>query len=245
MKCGCEKSLRFTISRMDDLLKLENKLGVDFNDHSLLSRALTHRSFLNENPEQMLIDNERLEFLGDAVLGFLVGEYLYHRFPEMPEGELTSLRAALVRAETLAKFARQFDIGRFLHLGYGEAESGGRERVPILCAAFEAVIGAIYLDQGLEKTKQLVVTLIGPALTKIMADSLHKDAKSEFQVWAQARYNITPHYRVVSTSGPDHAKQFTLQVLVGDKVWGEGSGRSKQAAAQAAATAALLKAEAM
>ncbi|MFQ5422113.1 MAG: ribonuclease III [Anaerolineae bacterium] len=228
---------------MEDLLLLENKLGLDFNDYSRLSRALTHRSFVNENAGRVMEDNERLEFLGDAVLDFVVGEYLYHRFPEMDEGDLTSLRAALVRTETLAEFARVWDLGSFVRLGFGEAESGGRDRSPILCATFEAVIGAVYLDQGLDVILKLMEPLIAPALKRIMADSLHKDAKSEFQVWAQARYNITPHYLVVDTTGPDHAKMFAVQVLVGDMVWGEGNGRSKQQAAQAAARQALTKTE--
>ncbi|NKQ35910.1 MAG: ribonuclease III [Chloroflexi bacterium] len=228
---------------MNDLSALEENLGVQFQDYSLLTRALTHRSYLNENPGIALEDNERLEFLGDAVLDFVVAAYLYHRFPEMPEGELTSLRAALVRTTMLAQFARQLEIGRFLSLGYGEVENGGRERSPILCAAFEAVIGAIYLDQGVEPVETLVKRLASPALQQILADSSHKDAKSEFQVWAQAQFNITPRYEVVSSTGPDHAKIFTVQAVVGDTVWGEGDGRSKQEAAQAAAAVALQKAE--
>ena len=228
---------------MAELTKLETELGFRFNDKSLLSRALTHRSYLNENPGQVLEDNERLEFLGDAVLDFLVGVYLYHRFPEMKEGDLTSLRAALVRTETLAEFARSLGIGRFLRLGLGEAESGGRQRTPILCAAFEALIGAVYLDQGLAAVRALLEPLIDPALNKIMDDALHIDAKSEFQVWAQAQFNITPHYQVIKSSGPDHDKLFTVQALVGDEVWGEGDGRSKQAAAQAAARNALKRVE--
>ncbi len=227
---------------MSDYSALEANLGIKFKDYSLLSRALTHRSYLNENPSIALADNERLEFLGDAVLDFIVGAYLYHRFPEMDEGELTSLRAALVRAKTLADFARQLELGQFLQLGYGEAENGGRERVPILCATFEAVVGAMYLDQGLEKVEHLVERLVSPALVTIMASSLHKDAKSEFQVWAQARYNITPHYEVVDSSGPDHAKVFTVQVKLGNDVWGMGSGRSKRRAAQVAAAEAMQKA---
>lgn len=227
----------------EQLTTLENHIGCQFRDYSLLTRALTHRSFLNENSERLLEDNERLEFLGDAVLDFVVGAYLYNRFPEMDEGELTSLRAALVRANTLAGFAREWELGRFLRLGYGEAESGGRERTPILCATFEAVIGAIYLDQGLPAVQVLVETLIRPALITIMKDSLHKDAKSEFQVWAQARFNTTPHYDVVETSGPDHAKIFTVAVVVGERTWGVGEGRSKQTAAQIAAHQALKRAE--
>ncbi|MCB9419278.1 MAG: ribonuclease III [Ardenticatenaceae bacterium] len=230
---------------MDNLKELEAELGLEFRDKSLLSRALTHRSYLNENPGTALEDNERLEFLGDAVLDFLVGAYLYHRFPEMKEGELTSLRAALVRTETLAEFSRKLEVGHYLLLGLGEAESGGRERTPLLCAAFEALTGAIYLDQGLAVVKNLIEPLIGPALVAIMDDSLHIDAKSEFQVWAQAHFNITPHYVVVGSSGPDHAKMFTVQALVGDKVWGEGNGRSKQSAAQSAAGDALKRVEAL
>lgn len=227
----------------EELAALEAIIGVSFKDYSLLMRALTHRSYLNENSEQTLEDNERLEFLGDAVLDFVVGAYLYNRLPEVDEGELTSLRAALVRANTLADFAREWELGRFLRLGIGESESGGRERTPILCATFEAVIGAVYLDQGLPTTRALVEKLIGPTLIVILDESLHKDAKSEFQVWAQARYNITPHYDVLETSGPDHAKVFTVQVAVGDQAWGRGEGRSKQAAAQAAARVALAAAE--
>lgn len=230
---------------MDELLELEEHLGIQFNDKSLLTRALTHRSFLNENPGQAVEDNERLEFLGDAVLDFLVGAYLYHRFPEMKEGDLTSLRAALVRTETLANFARSLRLGRFLRLGLGEAESGGGNRAPILCAAFEALTGAIYLDHGLKTVQSLVEPLIQPALAKIMDDSLHIDAKSKFQVWAQAQFNITPHYEVIDSSGPDHAKLFRVQALVGDKKWGKGEGRSKQAAAQAAARDALQRVESL
>jgi ribonuclease-3 len=228
---------------MDHIDTLEDKLGFQFQNRSVLMRALTHRSYLNENPEMSLEDNERLEFLGDAVLDFLVGSYLYHRFPEMDEGELTSLRAALVRANTLAAFAREWDLGEALQVGFGESESGGRERTPILCATFEAVIGAVYLDQGLERVVALMNPLIEPALKKILDEQLHKDAKSEFQVWAQARYGVTPRYEVVSTSGPDHAKVFTVSVLVDDKAWGIGDGPSKQSAAQAAARQAMLQAE--
>ena len=228
---------------MEDLLEFTDQLGVEFRDLSLLSRALTHRSYLNENPGAALEDNERLEFLGDAVIDFIVAGFLYHRFPEMDEGELTALRAALVRAESLAGFARQFDLGRYLRLGLGEEENGGRERTPLLCATFEAVAGAIYLDHGLEAARPLIERLIRPALEEIQAGELHKDAKSEFQVWAQARFNVTPHYRVSGSEGPDHARTFTVQVMVGQDIWGEGRGRSKQVAAQAAAAEAMARAD--
>jgi ribonuclease-3 len=228
---------------MEDLLAIEERLGIEFNDYGLLRRALTHRSYLNENPGEQLEDNERLEFLGDAVLDFVVGAYLYQRFRDMDEGDLTTLRAALVRTKTLADFARQLDLGSGLRLGVGEEENGGRQRTATLCAAFEAVIGAIYLDHGLEAVQPLVERMAEPALERIMAESLHKDAKSEFQVWAQGRFNVTPHYEVVAEEGPDHAKSFTVQVLLDDEVWGSGIGRSKQTAAQAAAQVALMRAE--
>jgi ribonuclease-3 len=228
---------------MDDLKRLEERLGLRFNDFSLLTRAVTHRSYLNENLEQTLEDNERLEFLGDAVLDFIVGAYLYHRYPEMKEGELTMLRAALVRTETLAHFAQALSLGNYLRLGYGEAESGGRERPAILCGAFEAIIGAIFLDKGLMVVEGLVHSLIDPALVDILAEATHRDSKSGFQIWAQGRFNITPHYKVISAEGPDHAKIFTVAVMLGEEIWGQGTGRSKQHAAQEAAAAALEKAD--
>ena len=227
---------------MDDLLQLEKRLGVEVTDYALLRRALTHRSYINENPEGEQEDNERLEFLGDAVLDFVVAAYLYRRFPRMDEGGLTALRAALVRTKTLADFARQLQVGECLRLGFGEEESGGRRRSATLCAAFEAIVGAIYLDRGLAPVQQLIERLVDPALDRIMAKSLHKDAKSEFQVWAQGEYSVTPHYRVVGSEGPDHAKTFTVQVLLDEEVWGVGRGQSKQAAAQAAAKVALIRA---
>jgi ribonuclease-3 len=224
---------------VSDTGPLEKNLQITFDDHSLLERALTHSSYVNEHPEIILKDNERLEFLGDAVLDFVVGAYLYNRFPEMQEGELTSLRAALVRSSTLADFSRKLEINHHLRLGYGEEENGGRERTPLLCAAFEAVIGAVYLDKGLVGVKALVEPMIGPKLMDIREKALHKDAKSEFQVWAQGKYNVTPHYEVIGESGPDHQKTFTVRVLLGKDIWGTGSGTSKQVAAQAAAREAL------
>jgi ribonuclease III len=223
----------------EDLLAFEERLGIAFQDRSLLLRALTHRSYLNENPGEGLVDNERLEFLGDAVLDFVVGAYLYHRYPEMREGELTMLRAALVRTPALAGFARRLDMGPALLLGFGEAESGGRERAANLCAAFEALVGALFIDRGMEAVERWMTQFIEPALAEIIAASAHKDAKSEFQIWAQARFNVTPRYEVLSAEGPDHDKTFTVAVVVGAHTWGVGKGSSKQAAAQRAAVAAL------
>lgn len=227
---------------MTDLKELLDSLRISVQDTSLLQLALTHRSYINEHADENA-DNERLEFLGDAVLDFIVGAYLYRTFPEMDEGEMTALRAALVRAETLATFAQQLTIDHYLRLGFGEEEQGGRNKTPTLCAAFEAVIGALYLDQGLEPVRELVERLITPTLATIREQSLHKDAKSEFQVWAQARYSSTPQYRVVAEQGPDHEKTFTVQVIVNDEIWGEGEGSSKRRAAQSAAANAMLRAE--
>jgi ribonuclease-3 len=222
---------------------LEQDLGIEFSDRSLLERALTHRSFLNENPHWPLEDNERLEFLGDAVLDFVVAEYLYRHFPEETEGELTSLRAALVRTEMLADFARQIDLGIYLRLGRGEAESGGRERPALLCSAFEALVGALYLDQGIGTVIDLVVRLVTPAISDILAQEANKDAKSRLQEWSQGYWHLTPTYCTVAERGPDHAKEFTVEVSIGDKVYGQGTGPSKQIAEQAAAEAALATLE--
>ncbi|MGQ9627323.1 MAG: ribonuclease III [Anaerolineae bacterium] len=224
---------------LSELSELEIAIGISFEDKTLLQRALVHRSFLNENPDFPLIDNERLEFLGDAVLDFITAAYLYHRFPEMREGELTVLRAALVRTETLASFAQEIQLGRYLLLGKGEEESGGRERVPTLCAAFEALVGAIFLDQGMDVTISFIQRFIEPETKRILQSSLEKDAKSLLQEISQARFRLTPSYHTVAETGPDHAKEFTVEVRIGDKVYGQGRGRSKQAAEQEAARIAL------
>ncbi len=223
-----------------DLISIQDRMHVRFHDLSLLQRALTHRSYLNEHPEHSLEDNERLEFLGDAVLDFIAGAWLYHRFPEMDEGRLTRLRAGLVRTETLARFAEDLHLGQALLLGRGEDESGGRRRRKNLCGAFEALVGALYLDQGMEATRAFCEPLFGPALDEIMGLDSDKDAKSRFQEWSQATLGQTPVYHTVSSTGPDHAKQFTVAVMIGRKEYGRGSGQSKQTAAQLAAEDALL-----
>lgn len=229
---------------MSNSAKLEVTLGLAFVDKSLLQRALTHRSYLNEHPNFGFEDNERLEFLGDAVLDFVTGEYLYHRFPELAEGPLTSLRSALVRRETLARFALRFDLGQYMLMGHGEAESGGRERPALLCAAFEALIGAIHLDQGLDAVRSVIEPLIEPETECILRDRSYKDAKSGLQELAQARLRRTPRYTTVAESGPDHAKEFTVEVRIGPEVYGRGRGPSKQHAAQAAAEEAFARLEA-
>jgi|SRR5690554_6286020 ribonuclease-3 len=224
---------------MPDLNKVQARLNTQFNDLSLLQRALTHRSYLNEHPEHMLEDNERLEFLGDAVLDFIAGAWLFHRFPEMDEGRLTRLRAGLVRTETLARFAESLGLGDALLLGRGEDESGGRRRISILCGSFEALIGALYLDQGMDAAQAFVEPLLAPALEDILSRAADKDAKSLLQEWSQAELGLTPVYRTVASEGPDHAKRFTVAVMIGQTECGRGVGHSKQAAAQLAAQHAL------
>lgn len=229
---------------MPDLNKVQGRLDVRFTDLSLLQRALTHRSYLNEHPEHMLEDNERLEFLGDAVLDFIAGAWLYHRYPEMDEGRLTRLRAGLVRTETLAKFAETLDLGDALLLGRGEDESGGRRRISNLCGSFEALVGALYLDQGMDAAQSFVEPLLGPALDDILKRATDKDAKSLLQEWSQAELGLTPIYRTIASEGPDHAKEFTVAVMIGQTECGRGTGHSKQAAAQLAAQQALAAVEA-
>jgi ribonuclease-3 len=224
---------------MLNILETEQALDLSFSNKALLQRALTHRSYLNENPGYPLEDNERLEFLGDAILDFVTAEYLYHHFPEMAEGRLTNLRSALVRTERLASFAEMLRLGDHLFLGRGEAESGGRNRPAILCDAFEALIGAFYLDQGLEHVREFILQHIEPALEDILAADTVKDAKSRLQEVAQSEYQLTPTYRTVKEEGPDHAKLFTIEAVIGEKAYGSGTGYSKQNAAQAAAEAAL------
>ena len=223
---------------MEDLLALEDRLGIPINDFALLGKALTHRSYLNEHPD-IVEDNERLEFLGDAVIDLIVADHLFSNFPNLAEGEMTSLRSALVRAETLAEFATELGINNALRLGSGEIDNGGRKRIPTLCAAFEAVMGATYLDAGYHETKRFLNALIEPKLKFIMENALHKDARSEFQIWAQAKYGDTPKYEVVEVTGPDHDRRFTVEVSVEGSPWGRGTGRSKQMAAHEAAGSAM------
>jgi len=214
---------------------------IEFRDNSLLTRALTHASYVNEHPELAGHDNERLEFLGDAVLDLVVGEMLYNRFPESNEGDLTNLRAALVRRETLATLAKQIQLGGYLRMGRGEQDSGGRERLATLCAAFEALVGAIYIDSGINGVTAFLTPLIEPEIAFQESEALIKDPRSRLQELTQAQMSATPVYRTVAETGPDHARQFTVEVLVLDTVWGSGSGSSKQKAALAAAAAALSR----
>ncbi len=214
------------------------KAGLSFNDPRLLRRALTHRSYLNEHAEA-LEDNERLEYLGDATLDFITAALLYKHFPEMDEGALTRLRSALVRTEQLAAFASELDLGEALLLGRGEMTTGGRERPALLCAAFEAFIGALYLDSGLEAVIEFMEPRLQAAADKVLADERLIDARSILQMWAQSEMGETPQYDTIAADGPDHARTFTVEVHLGDSIRAQGTGNSKQEAAKQAAAAAL------
>jgi len=218
--------------------QLAQRLNLPFTDWMLLGRALTHRSYLNEHPEA-LEDNERLEFLGDAVLDFVVGAWLYNRYPEMPEGDLTRMRSALVHTEQLAYFAGLLNLGQAMRLGRGESQGGGRGRPALLCDTFEAVIGALYLHAGVDAVIQFISPLLEEAAEDVLANHKAEDPKSQFQEWAQAQGYTTPIYQTRSATGPDHSKKFDVDVLVNGNIYGSGSGSSKQAAAKMAAQNAL------
>lgn len=226
----------------DEIGKLAQNLQVVFHDNRLLQRAFIHRSYLNEitDPHD-LEDNERLEFLGDSIISFIVSEDLFKKYPDYSEGPLTNLRAALVRRETLARLAEQLQLGNYLWLGHGEEESRGRERPATLCALFEALIGAIYVDQGIDAARSFLLPLMAQELLRVAGNALEKDPKSRLQEWVQSNKNLTPRYREIEKFGPDHAKTFIMQVAIGGEMYGVAQGRSKQDATQAAAAMALHK----
>lgn len=223
------------------LERVQARLQYQFSDLELLRLALTHPSYAHEHPEEAGEDyhNQRLEFLGDAVLDFMVAAWLYRRFSDFSEGPLTRLRATLVRTHTLARLAGELQIGEALRLGRGEEDSGGRERPANLCDAMEATVGAFYLDSDLETVWSSLESWFAQEAERILEVGSYLDAKSRLQEWAQAERGITPDYRIVKEKGPDHAKIFTAQVLLDGRVVGEGVGRSKRAAEQVAANQAL------
>lgn len=218
---------------------IEKRLGVSFRNTALLQEALTHRSYVNENPSWPVGHNERLEFLGDAVLELVMTEFLFARFPEKPEGELTSLRAAMVNTMMLSARASEIGLNEALLLSRGEAKDTGRARQYLLANAFEALVGALYLDQGYEVAKEFLARVLFPALDDVLANRSWKDAKSLFQEEAQERASMTPAYRVLREWGPDHAKHFVMGVFLGEEKVAEGEGDSKQEAETAAAANAL------
>lgn len=224
---------------MTNLFQLENKLSLKFDNEDLLVQALTHRSYLNENPSFHVGHNERLEFLGDAVLELVVTESLYIKYPEKPEGELTNFRAALVNSKMLSELAVDLELNDFLLLSRGEAKDTGRARQFILANAFEALIGALYLDQGYEAAKIFIEKNLMTRIGVIVEQKLYKDPKSLFQEEAQERVGITPNYEVIREWGPDHDKHFIVGVYLGRELVTEGEGYSKQTAQEEAARLAL------
>lgn len=222
-----------------DFNELEQKLDIKFSDQKLLQNAFVHRSYLNERSGFDLPSNERLEFLGDAVLQLTVSEHLYKTYPEEPEGQLTNFRASIVNAKSLSTVSGKLELGKYLLLSKGEEASGGRERPYLLANTFEALLGVIYLDQGLEVARGFVHAHLIPLLPDIIEKKLYKDFKSNLQEVAQEKLSITPVYKLIREEGPDHAKSFTIGAYLGDELAGQGSGSSKQSAEQAAAEEAI------
>ena len=224
----------------DKISQLESNIEFHFKNKDLLLQALTHRSYLNENTKWHLDHNERLEFLGDAVLELVVTEYLYNKYPN-PEGELTNWRAALVNANILSQISNEFSLNDFVLLARGEARDTGRARQYILANAIEALIGAIYLDQGYEPSKKFINRFVLKELSTIIEKRLYRDPKSLFQEYAQEHVGITPTYEVLEEWGPDHARNFKIGVFLEKDMIGTGQGPSKQEAQQSAAADAIQK----
>lgn len=217
---------------------LEKQLELTFKDQALLKQAFMHRSYLNEHKGSNFESNERLEFLGDAVLELVVTEYLYNNYPN-PEGELTNWRSALVKGEMIAKIARELDLGKYLLLSRGEERSGGRSKDYLLANTFEALIGVIYLQFGYDDSRTFISKFLLVHLETILEEGSHIDAKSKFQELAQEKVGVTPVYQLLHDEGPDHDKTFTMGAYIEDKIVGKGKGSSKQSAEQKAAADAL------
>ncbi|MEO7617262.1 MAG: ribonuclease III [Candidatus Saccharibacteria bacterium] len=220
------------------LADFQQQIDVSFNNTALLEQAFIHRSYLNEHPKLGLEHNERLEFLGDAVLELVVTDFLYRNYPN-PEGDLTNWRSALVKTESLASVAEKLNISPYFKLSRGESKGNARSHALISANAIEAIIGAIYLDQGYDAAKGFITTQIISTLPQILAEGTWMDPKSKFQELAQNQFGLTPNYKVMDENGPDHDKTFTVGVYVGDRLFGQGNGSSKQAAQQVAAAAGL------
>ena len=219
--------------------ELQARLGVQFNDMDLLRLALVHKSYLNEMED--VSNNERLEFLGDAIMNYVAGEFAFQHLPDAPEGQLTRTRSALVRTESLGKLALDLGVGQAMWMSRGDARNSGRERLSILCDAFEAIIGALYLDQGMAALKAFVLPLLEQQLTVVMGDEINLDARTYLQEWSQSTRGITPVYVIVDEHGPEHAKEWETEAFIGEESVGRGRGVSKRAAAQSAARDALQK----
>jgi ribonuclease-3 len=224
---------------MIDLLCLQQRLNITFSNPNLLRLALIHSSYINEKPGIAPDSNERLEFLGDAILGLVIAQKLYQDFPDSAEGELTRLRSALVRRETLAQIAKIINLGDYLVLGKGEESGGGRDKPANLAGAFEALIAAIYLDQNIEITRDFILRLFGSELYKQAHRGVTTDYKSILQEIMQAKFQVAPSYYLIEAEGPDHAKRFVIEVRLGNSVLATGTGNSKKIAEMEAAHLAL------
>lgn len=224
---------------MHNLDPLTNSIGVQFKNIALLEQALTHRSYLNENKDETLEHNERMEFLGDAVLELVITDFLFKHYPDEPEGVLTAYRSSLVNTVSISETARALGVNDFLRLSKGEAQDKGRARETILANAFEAIVGAIYLDQGYGSAETFIIKNLTPKLETVVEKRLWQDAKSRFQELAQEKEGVTPHYDVLNEVGPDHDRIFTVGVFLGEKEVARGEGKSKQEAEQSAAEAGI------
>jgi len=223
---------------MNNFTDLAQKLGVTFSDTTIIENAFVHRSYLNEN-KQFAQSNERLEFLGDAILSFVVALYLFKRFPTATEGELTNYRASLVSRKFLGDVGQRLELGTYLHLAKGEEDADGRNNLTLLSNTYEALIGAIFLDLGIKETTEIIEKQVLSAIDDIVANKLYKDHKSELQEKAQSKFRKAPLYKVINEEGPEHAKVFTVTVSINNDVLGTGVGRNKQQAEQNAAEEAL------
>lgn len=221
-----------------DLKQIQKEIGVTFKDDSKLFQALTHRSYLNENKDKHLPSNERYEFLGDSILELWISDTLFSMFPSFDEGNLTNLRSLVVRTENLAKSAALINLGKYVLLSKGEETHGGRTNISILADTFEAITGAIYLDQGLKAANEFLDKQLNQSILELSSQSVYKDPKSLFQEIAQAKKGITPHYQTISETGPDHQKIFEVGVYLNDQLIATGKGNSKQKAEEDASTKA-------
>lgn len=229
----------------EDPALLEQALGFTFSDRGLLIQALVHRSYHHEHPDETVLSNERLEFLGDAVLGMVIAQHLYHRYPEMSEGAMTSVRAAVVKTPTLARLGADLCLGDYMLMSKGEEAGGGRRRPAVLACAYEALLGAMLIDRGLDDTRRFIIARFEPIVATVVRDRQFKDDKTLLQEAVQGLLGITPRYTVVDTSGPDHEPLFTVQVNVENTVLGRGVGHNKREAEQLAAAEGLTKLDRM
>jgi ribonuclease-3 len=233
MKKLNQRRINMTKSKITDLEKI---LGITFGKKEYLQMAVTHRSFLNEHKEETVGNNERLEFLGDAVLELIISDYLYQTYPEYPEGDLTSFRSAIVRTESLADASRELNAGSFLRMSKGEEESGGADKDYLLANTYESLLGAIYVDKGYKEAKDFVFRTLVPKIEEIVESRSDIDSKTKIQEIVQSKFKVTPTYDVIKEEGPDHDKKFVVGVKINEKIVGKGKGPSKQKAEEDAAT---------